>query len=105
MFSRALRYSTNAKFWNTKPMAPTRNARRALSPNRVTCVPSTVIRPAPAVRMPATRFSSVVLPVPEGPTTATLSPFATLRSGISSRKPPAGWAKRRPSISIIEPLT
>ena len=59
------------------------------------------ISPASGERMPAIRFSSVVLPLPLGPATARCSPRATSSAGIASAKSPPGKAKRTSRSRII----
>ena len=92
-FSRAV--NSGSRWWNWYDEADLllrRIAVRSASPSRVQSVPSIVTRPpsgAPAARRGAGR---VDLPAPEGPTRATISPGARVRSApvsTSSRRPPA----------------
>jgi hypothetical protein len=70
--------------WNTKDM------RRALSCSWLTGLRHTSRRPSLGSSMPATIFSSVLLPQPEGPSSVTNSPSAIDRSTGSSACVPLG---------------
>src|SRR5713226_9065020 len=74
-----------------KPTFARRYLTRSPSPKSTRLEPSTSIRPAVGRSIPPIRFSSVVLPHPEGPWTATSSPSATCmsrpRSAITSDFP------------------
>lgn len=61
------------------PILRLRMVARALSPIHVMSTPSTRIRPLVSVSRPAMMPSSVDLPDPEGPTMATISPWAMHR--------------------------
>src|SRR3712207_3763797 len=52
----------------------------AWTPGPATASPATVIRPASRRSRPATHRSRVVLPQPDGPSTATREPVGTARS-------------------------
>src|SRR5215470_8432960 len=74
------------------------------SPRRVTSTPSTVIEPPLGVSSPASRPSSVDLPLPDGPVTATTSPAAISRltpSRIVSDRPPLGSRITRSRTEIM----
>ena len=79
-FSRTVMPSSRLKNWKTSPMWRRRSRARSSSLRPVTSSPATLISPSSAVSSPATRFSSVDLPQPEGPIRATNSPLATFRS-------------------------
>ena len=91
-FSVASRCANSSRSWNTRPMERSSGgtlmavagASSTRSPNRTS--------PASIGCSPATTRSRVVLPAPFGPSTATVSPAATVRSTSSSRSP----ARARP---------
>ena len=72
--------SRRLKNWNTMPMCLRRIRARSSSVRPVMTSPSIVIVPSSGTSRPATRFSSVDLPQPDGPITATNSPAAMSRS-------------------------
>ena len=81
-----VRCGNSAKSWKT---TPTRSALRRPGPAASRdLLPADLDLPARAVSKPATRRSVVVFPQPEGPTSATISPLATL----SERSSTAGAA-------------
>ncbi len=80
----ALWCSARKNCWNTNPMLAARSPASCRSSSPATSRPVTRTRPADGrSRVPA-RCSSVVLPDPDGPTTATSSPAATSRLTPSS---------------------
>ena len=69
-----LRCGNSAKSWNRRPHWRRCGGKAEMSlPSRKTC-------PASGTSSPAMIFSSVLLPLPEGPRTATVSPAATCTS-------------------------
>src|SRR6185436_18185583 len=90
--------------WNTKPIVRRRKRASSVSPRRVTSTPSTAIEPPLGVSRPAMRPSSVDLPLPDGPVTATTSPAATSRltpSRIVTGPPPLSRRITRSRTAII----
>ncbi len=77
-FSSAVSDGRRWKNWNTKPIRLPRSAASASSPSAVMSIPPITMRPVDGASSPATRPSSVDLPLPEAPVTA-----ATLPSGIT----------------------
>src|SRR5262245_30684211 len=70
-----VRCGNSSKCWNTMPMrARSFGRRRPASPTET---PSTTIRPCWNGSRPLTHLMSVDLPEPDGPQTATTSPFST----------------------------
>ena len=78
-FSSTVMPSSRLKNWKTRPMCRRRIRASSSSLRPVTGSPATVMSPSSGVSSPATRFSSVDLPQPEGPIRATNSPAATVR--------------------------
>jgi len=78
--------------WNTNPKSWRRSTLRSRSDIRARSRPRHVTDPPLAVRIPASTCSSVVLPDPDGPMIATLSPGATVRV-----TPPSGATSPGPS--------
>ena len=78
-------HSKSAPCWNTMPRS---------APGPVTAFPPTVTVPRVGRRKPATMFKSVVLPQPDGPSTATISPAPIVSETRSSActLPPSGSA-------------
>ena len=72
--------SSRLKNWNTMPMCLRRMRARSSSLRPVISSPAIVIVPSSATSRPAMRLSSVDLPQPDGPMTATNSPAAMSRS-------------------------
>ena len=68
------------KNWKTMPMFARRQMARSSCPVRSSRVPFTVTVPAEGRSMPAMRLTMVVLPLPDGPTIATISPSEISRS-------------------------
>ena len=64
------------KNWNTMPTVSPLQRASASSPIVSRRWPATVTVPAVGRSMPAIRFVTVDLPLPDGPTTATISPAA-----------------------------
>ena len=87
-----VRSSTRLKNWKIIPTW-VRRYRAVLVSLRVSIrCPATVTVPADGLSSPATRFSSVDLPLPDGPITATASPAATCTLTRSSAgTPPAAY--------------
>jgi hypothetical protein len=69
--------------WNTKPTLSWRNAVSRAGLNELISTPSTVTVPLVAVSRPPAMEHKVVLPDPDGPTSATSSPASTVRSTAS----------------------
>ncbi len=78
-FSSTVMPSSRLKNWKTRPTWLRRIRASSSSVRPVTSSPATVISPSSAISSPATRFSSVDLPQPEGPIRATNSPAPTVR--------------------------
>ena len=74
MFSTAGSSGSNWPDWKTKPNALRRSAVRSASGMAARLAPRNCTVPAVGVIMPASACSSVDLPEPEGPITATVSP-------------------------------
>src|SRR5687768_6954014 len=79
-FSSAVREASSWNDWNTKPTFIARRRARASSSSEVSAAPSSVTSPLLGVSRPARIASSVDLPEPLAPTTATASPRVTSRS-------------------------
>src|SRR6476469_609718 len=79
-FSATVRVGRSWKNWNTRPTVRPRHSASADSGSAPSSVSRTVICPLVGRSMPASRFSRVVLPLPDLPTTATNSPSAMSRS-------------------------
>src|SRR6185437_10775925 len=87
-FSSALSAGSRWKDWNTKPTRRRRRSARASSSSVSSAWPLRRMLPELGVSSPARRPSKVVLPEPDAPTMAKLSPAATCRptrSRICSR--------------------
>src|SRR6185312_790582 len=78
-FSRTVMPSSRLKNWKTRPTWRRRIRARSSSLRPVTSSPATSISPSSAVSSPATRFSSVDLPQPDGPIRAAKSPASMVR--------------------------
>ena len=76
MFSTAVSDGTRWKNWNTNPIFSPRSFASPSSLRLVMSMPSTRICPVDGASRPASSPSSVDLPLPDGPTTATNSPDA-----------------------------
>jgi len=76
MFSTAGNSGNSCPDWNTKPNAPRRSLVRSASLIAVRFAPWKVTVPDVGRMMPASACSSVDLPEPDGPITATVSPGA-----------------------------
>ena len=104
-FSVAVSAGSRLKNWKTKPMWRRRNVARSVSFIVEASVPSTVIFPADGVSSSPSSDSSVVLPDPLGPWTATNSPGST-RSDTSVSAAtgcsPRSWTLLTFSASIID---
>src|SRR5262249_12960798 len=72
--------SRRLKNWNTNPTWRRRRWASSLSSLPASGSPATTISPSLGLSSPATRFSSVDFPHPDGPVTATNSPGAATRS-------------------------
>ena len=79
-FSSAVSVGTRLKNWNTKPTRSRRYAVRCLAFSVPMSSPAIRIRPAVGSSIPPTRFSSVVFPEPDGPSSTTNSPGQISRS-------------------------
>ena len=80
MFSRAVNSSSRWWNWYTKPSERLRRRERSRSPRPVRLWPSIHTSPSLAASRPPSRCSRVLLPAPDVPMMATLSPAATRRS-------------------------
>jgi len=98
-FSTAVSVGISWKNWKTMPMVRPRQTASCSSVIWSRRLPLTVTVPAVGLSMPAIRLMIVVLPLPDGPVIATISPAAMARSTPSSaRKPtPLPPALPRPS--------
>jgi hypothetical protein len=74
------------------PMLRLRHFASAPSDSAVTSVPDTMTLPEVGWSMPAIRFSSVVLPDPDGPISATNSPSGTSR--LNPSRTTISWLSR-----------
>ena len=92
MLSRTVSQGNDASSWNTAPMPS------GTSP--ATGLPSNVIVPSVGALRPAIRSISVVLPQPDGPTTAKNSPRARSRSSG-----PSACTESLPSNTRVTPRT
>ncbi len=90
-FSNAVSVGTSWKFWNTNPVCSLRTRARASSSRSSNATPARTTEPLVARSSPAQRPSSVVLPLPDGPTMAHVAPAAseklTSLSTVNSRSP------------------
>mmetsp|Transcript_20438 Transcript_20438/g.48715 ORF Transcript_20438/g.48715 Transcript_20438/m.48715 type:complete len:440 (+) Transcript_20438:476-1795(+) len=78
--SATLRWGSRWKAWKTKPRWRRRSAARASSSSGPRACPASVMWPASGSSSPARQFSSVDLPLPDSPNSATISPAARSRS-------------------------
>ena len=83
-FSSAVRVGIRWKNWKTMPTFSPRRRAKASSPRAVMSAPSRRTRPVVGVSRPAMRPSSVDLPLPDGPVTATARP-RSMRSDVGWR--------------------
>src|SRR5690242_17254374 len=83
-FSTALNTGIRLYAWNTKPIDDARPLVRSASDNAWRSTPSSSTRPPSTSSSPEQQLSSVVLPEPDGPITATNSPSCTTRSMLRS---------------------
>jgi hypothetical protein len=83
-FSLAVNPGKMLNAWNTKLTVWRRKAKRSRRDARLMSVPFTRTVPSVEVSRAPMRFSSVVLPDPDGPSTTTNSPGSTRRSTSSS---------------------
>jgi hypothetical protein len=79
-FSSAVSVGSSWKNWNTTPTRRPRQIASSSSLIRSIRRPSTVTVPAVGRSMPVIMFMIVDLPLPDGPTIATMSPSAIVRS-------------------------
>ena len=79
MFSTAGSSGSSCPDWKTKPKAPRRSLVRSASLIAVRLAPRKATDPPVGLMMPASECSSVDLPEPDGPMTATLSPSASAK--------------------------
>ena len=89
--SSTVRSSSRLKNWKMIPMWRARNLASALSPRVSIRRPATVTVPAVGRSSPAMRLSSVDLPLPDGPMTATTSPAPTSMLTSASAGRPSLW--------------
>jgi hypothetical protein len=80
MLSAAVSSGTSCPNWNTNPNAVRRSSVRLVSSIWSSRWPSKVISPSSGTKMPARQCSSVDLPDPLGPITASISPASTCTS-------------------------
>ena len=80
VFSTAVRVGISWKNWKTMPMVWPRQTASCSSVIWSRRLPWTVTVPAVGRSMPAMRLMMVVLPLPDGPVIATISPAAMDRS-------------------------
>ena len=85
-FSYAVRTGTRLNVWKMKPRVSRRSAARRCSGTGVTSTLSITIRPPSGLSMQPIRFSSVVLPLPDGPASAMKSPRSMVRSMSASAR-------------------
>ena len=91
-FSSTLIPSSRLKNWKTIPMCFLRMRARSFSSLPASDSPDTATSPSVGVSNPATRFSRVDFPQPDGPITATNSPSCMVRSTPRSARTGAAWA-------------
>ena len=82
-FSSAVSVGMSWKLWKTKPTFSPRSRARASSVRAVRSAPSRSTEPALGVSRPASRPSSVVLPLPDGPTIATKAPVGNVERHVA----------------------
>ena len=87
--------SSRLKNWNTMPMCLRRMIASSSSDLPTSDSPASTISPSVGVSSPATRLSSVDLPQPDGPMTATNSP------GFISKSTPRNARTGAPSDSKL----
>ena len=103
-FSNAVSDGIKWKNWNTNPIDRPRNRASASSPRLVMAVPSMRISPVVGASSPAINPSSVLLPLPDGPTMARLRPAGMVRSRgwrMVSGDPPLSTVFETPCSSIM----
>ncbi len=83
-FSATVKTGMRLNAWKMKPIAVARWLVRAASDMANRSLPSTSTRPASMSSNPDRQLSSVVLPDPDGPITATSSPRSTTRLSSAS---------------------
>src|SRR5271168_1049914 len=79
-FSSAVMVGIRWKAWNTMPMVLPRKRASSSSPRRLNSSPATTTEPEFGRSKPVITMSSVDLPEPDGPSSATASPRPILRS-------------------------
>src|SRR5215207_9726594 len=102
-FSTTVSVGKSWKNWNTRPTLRPRQEDSPDSDNEPRSAPTTRTVPLVGRSIPASRFSSVVLPLPDRPTMATNSPFAIsrLRWSTAMTSPALnGYALTAPLTSI-----
>jgi superfamily II DNA or RNA helicase len=82
-FSSTVSVGRSWKNWKTSPMCSARKPASSDSESAPSEAPATCTVPDVGLSMPASRLSSVVLPLPDRPTTATNSPCSMSRSSPS----------------------
>src|SRR5215469_14548428 len=87
--SATVRSSSRLKNWKIMPIRSLRKRASPVSLSESIRCPATVTVPLVGRSRPAIRFSSVDLPLPDGPMTATDSPAATSKLTPSTAKAPA----------------
>ena len=96
MFSSALSIGSRLKNWKTKPMWSRRSSVSSVSSSLVMSMPSSSTVPSVGRSRPASRWTSVDLPEPDGPITAVSCPLristSTSRRASTAVSP---WPKRR----------
>ena len=102
-FSSAVRAGNRLYCWNTKPIERRRTSRSCAAPRRVDASrPRPSSSPEVGVRMQPMIESSVVLPEPEGPSSATTSPGATVHARRRAAPRRAASPPRRPSRRRVD---
>src|SRR6202011_379585 len=104
-FSAAVACGSNAMPWTTNPQVLRRRRARPWRVSVCQSGPSTTTRPPSGRSRPPSRNSSVLLPEPLGPTTATTSPRATVSETPSSARTarsPEPWTRVSSTASTAE---
>src|SRR5688572_29466084 len=92
-FSSAVNAGNSWKLWNTKPTLAPRTRARPSSSSCDSATPSRRTTPVLGVSSPASNDSSVLLPEPDAPTTATASPAPMVK--LTSSRIVSSWSGRR----------
>src|SRR5215470_10325786 len=97
MFSYAEKTGIRLKFWKMKPTRCARKSEIALSVSVATSCPATTTRPAVGVSRQPIRLSSVVFPLPEGPTIT-----EKRRRGILNVTPLTAGTSTSPTLYVLK---